>query len=181
MQLPGFFSRRVIGAAATAWAAALAALAATSSPAAPRATAAASAPRCATSGLVVWLDTQGSGAAGSIYYELKLTNLSGHACTIRGYPGVSAVNLPGHRLGSPASRDTSHTPRLVRLSGGATANATLRIINADNFPSSTCRQVTAAGLRVSPPNQTASRVVPFPFRACSGRPGNLSVRAVQKP
>jgi hypothetical protein len=163
--------------AAIAGAAALAAIAATTSPAAT--TAATS--RCATSGLVIWLETQGNGALGSIYYNLGFTNLSGHACTLLGYPGVSAVNLGGHALGSAASRDNSHAPVVVTLAAGATASAVLRIVEAGNFPSSTCRQVLAAGLRVYPPNQTASKVVPFPFSACSrSGPAYLSVRVVQK-
>jgi hypothetical protein len=42
-----------------------------------------------------------------------------------------------------------------------------------------CRPVTAAGLRVYPPNQKGSKVVPFPFRACSRvRPVYLHVQAV---
>ncbi len=36
-----------------------------------------------------------------------------------------------------------------------------------NYPRSVCRQVAAAGLRVYPPNETVSKVVPFPFAACS--------------
>jgi hypothetical protein len=41
--------------------------------------------------------------------------------------------------------------------------------------------VNAGGLRVYPPGQTASKLVPFPFRACSrSGPGYLSVEAVQK-
>ena len=94
---------RLAGAAVLACAAALApaaALADTASLAAPAAQA--GTPRCATSGLVVWMDTQGDGAAGSVYYTLQFTNLSGHACTLRGYPGVSAVSLSGHQLGAPA-------------------------------------------------------------------------------
>ena len=74
-------------------------VAATASPATwAGAAAAASTPRCATSGLVIWLDTQGSGAAGSTYYRIELTNLSGHTCTLVGYPRVAAVNLGGHQL-----------------------------------------------------------------------------------
>ena len=162
---------------ASACAAALAAIAATASPAATTATT----PRCATSGLVIWLETQGNGALGSIYYNLDFTNLSGHACTLVGYPGVSAVNLGGHTLGSAASRDNFHAPVVVTLAAGATARAVLRIVEAGNFPPSTCRPLTAAGLRVYPPNQTASKVVPFPFSACSrSRPVYLSVRVVQK-
>jgi hypothetical protein len=137
-----------------------------------------SAARCATSGLVVWLDTQGDGTAGSIYYKLEFTNLSGHACTLAGYPGVSAVDLGGRQLGSAGSRNTSHV-RTVRLANGATATAVLRITEAGNFPNSACHRVGAAGVRVYPPNETASKVVPFPFDACSRTgPVYLSVEAV---
>lgn len=48
---------------------------------------------CTTAGLVVWLNTQTNHAAGSAYYELEFTNLSGRGCVLRGYPGVSAANL----------------------------------------------------------------------------------------
>lgn len=146
-----------------------------------RAAVSAAMPVCATSGLVIWLNTQGDGAAGSSYYHLELTNLSGHACSIRGYPGVSAVNLAGHQLGAAAGRDRAQPNPLLALAPGATAAVLLRIVDADNFPASRCRQVTAAGLRVYPPNQTTAKVVPFPFRACSRQgPTYLTVRAVQK-
>lgn len=127
----------------------------------------ASAPRCAGSGLVVWLDTQGNGTAGSIYYQLELTNLSGRTCTLRGYPGVSAVGLGGRQLGRAASRESGRSPSTVTLANGAAARATLRIVAAGAFPSSSCRLTTAAALRVYPPNQSAAKVVPFPFEACS--------------
>jgi hypothetical protein len=141
----------------------------------------ASAPRCTTSGLVVWLDTQANGAAGSVIYKLKFTNLSGHTCALFGYPGVSAVDLAGNQLGSSATRDHARRARLVTLRGGRTATALLRIVDAGNFPASTCRPVTAAGLRVFPPNSPTSKLIPFPFRACSGTaPTYLFIRAVQK-
>ncbi|HEY5318726.1 MAG TPA: DUF4232 domain-containing protein [Solirubrobacteraceae bacterium] len=141
---------------------------------------AASTPKCATSGLVVWLDTQGNGTAGSTYYTLEFTNLSGHTCTLGGYAGVSAVDLAGHQLGSAASRDKATSPHTITLAAGASATAVLRIVEAGNFPGSACHQVTAAGLRVFPPNLTTSKVVPFPFPACSrSGPVYLSVRAVK--
>ena len=166
----GLTSARLIGAAAVASAAVII-------PAAAQG-AAAAAPPCTTSGLVAWLDTQGNGAAGSVFYTLELTNLSGRTCTVEGYAGVSAVNLAGHALGSAAARDHTVTPRLVTLAGGASADAVLRIVQAGNFPPSACRQVTAAGLRVYPPNLTRSKVIPFPFGACSrAGPVYLSVQA----
>ena len=174
-------SRRSNRAAATACAL-LGALTATVSVPAPVGAAGATAtPRCATSALVLWLDTTGNGAAGSSYYSLGFTNLSGHACTLLGYPGVSAVNLGGHALGSAAARENFQTPRVVTLAGGATAHAVLRIVEAGNFPASRCHEVTAAGLRVYPPNELASKVIPFPFPACSRTgPVYLSVRPVQR-
>ncbi|HWK16378.1 MAG TPA: DUF4232 domain-containing protein [Solirubrobacteraceae bacterium] len=145
-----------------------------------RARTASGTPRCVSSGLVVWLDTRGSGAAGSSYYMLKLTNLSGHSCTLTGYSGVSAVNLRGHQLGKAASRTSSPQPKLVKLADGATATEVLRIVDVSLFTPSACRPVTAAGLRVYPPNQTASKAIPFPFRACSrGGPVYLSVQAIR--
>lgn len=135
--------------------------------------------RCKSSGLVLWLDTQGSGTAGSSYYKLKLTNLSGHRCTLRGYPGVSAVNLAGRQLGSRASREHVGKVKRVTLKQGATATAVLRIAEAGNFPTAKCHMRTAAGLRVYPPGETSSKIVPFPFSACSRKgPVFLSVRAV---
>jgi hypothetical protein len=133
---------------------------------------------CNTSDLVVWYGGTGNAAAGSTYVTLKFTNQSGHTCTMRGYPGVSALDLRGHMLGSPASRDPSST-RVVRLANGATASAVLRIAFAGNFPPSACHRHAAAGLRIYPPNQTASKVVPIPFDACSRTgPIYLSVKAL---
>lgn len=131
--------------------------------------AAASVPPCSTPGLVVWLNTNGNGAAGSIFYKLEFTNQSGHTCTLRGYPGVSAIDLAGHQLGSPAARDRLHNPRTVTLRNGRTASAVLRIVEAVNFSRSLCHQRAAAGLRVFPPNRVRAKRVPFPFAACSRR------------
>jgi hypothetical protein len=140
---------------------------------------AASAPACTTSGLVVWLNTMGNGAAGSIYYQLQFTNLSRHTCTLTGYPGVSAIGLSGRQVGAAASRNAISAPRTVTLRPGAGASATLQIVEAGNFPRAACGPVTAAGLRVYPPNQRASKVVPFPFAACSrGASGVLRIAVV---
>ncbi len=158
--------------------AAIAVVAITASRAAARASAA-SLPRCTTSGLVVWIDTQGEGTLGHIFFNLEFTNLSGHTCTLRGYPGVSGVNLGGHRLGRPAERDTATPVHTVTLTNGATVSSVLRVTDVGVFPPSICGPTTAAGLRVFPPGATVSKVVPFPFGACA-RTGTsyLGVRAV---
>lgn len=178
MHLPTSSPRRLTGAAAIACAAALApaaALAATSSPAARQATA--SAPRCATSGLVVWLNVPpGNGYAGGAGYDLEFTNQSGHACTLRGHPGVSAVSLNGHQFGRPAGWAPPGITT-VTLANGATATAELIIEDTANFglrcfsraprPGRPGILPTAAGLRVYPPNQTAATMIPYPLQACA--------------
>jgi hypothetical protein len=154
-------------------------------PAEPTGALAASTPTCATSGLVIWLNQEGGGGAlGSIYYKLELTNLSGHTCTLYGFPGVAAVNLAGRQLGLAATREQTPKKGLVTLAGGRatlanseTATAIVRIIDVGALPG--CRPVAAAGLRVYPPGQTRSKVVPFPFETCSrGGRSNLIVQAV---
>lgn len=85
-------------------------------PAASTATAqAAAAPRCTTAGLVMWLNPEGSGTAGSFYYKLEFVNLSGRTCTLAGYPGVSAVSLSGRQIGASAKREVTGRPRTVML------------------------------------------------------------------
>jgi Protein of unknown function (DUF4232) len=167
-------------------AAALAALSLAGGPAAASGAATpargAATPACQTAGLVVWIDTQGNGTAGTIFYTLNFTNLSGHACALRGFPGVSAVNLRGKTLGRAAARDTGQAVRNVTLTNGHTAHAVLGIVDIGALPASSCPPTTAAGLRVFPPNQRASKVIPFPFQACgrAGGPAFLRIRPVTR-
>jgi Domain of unknown function (DUF4232) len=136
-------------------------------------------PSCATSNLVLWAG-DGEGAAGSVYRTLELTNQSGRACVLLGYPGVSAVDLHGHALGAPASRAPGTRSR-VTLQNGDTARATLRIAQAANFPAATCKRTAAAGVHVYPPGQTAAKTIPFPFDACALRgPVFLSIGPVRR-
>lgn len=135
----------------------------------------AAAPLCQTPRLVIWLDTNGNGTAGTFFYKLHFTNLSGHACTLNGFPFLYAVNLRGHQVGRRATFRRPPSPRRVRLASGRTATAVLGIVDTGNFPRSACHPVTAAGLRVFPPNQTRSKLVPFPFSVCSRRRGPASL------
>jgi hypothetical protein len=142
---------------------------------------AASVPQCATSGLVIWLTGNGA-AAGTDYSDLEFTNLSGHTCTLYGFAGVSAVGLSGQQIGKVGSWGANgKKPAVVSLAPDATAGALLGVTDAANYPSSICHEVLAAGLRVYPPDQKASKVVPYPLTVCSGKgPSVLSVQAIQK-
>ena len=102
----------IAAASLTGLIAAAAAFAASSSGTALAAdTAPAAVPACTAGNLGAWVAVdQGNGAAGSIYYPLQFTNLSRHACAMRGFPGVSAIDRNGHQLGSPA-RWATRVPR----------------------------------------------------------------------
>ena len=138
-------------------------------------------PQCKTSGLVIWSNNgAGGGTAGSVFYKIRFTNLSGHACTLHGFPRVAAVDLAGKRIGAAAEHEAGQKLKTVKLANGGTASSQLRIVNPGNFSPSACHPVTAAGLRVTPPGQSRSKLVPLPFATCANAAQHtLSVAGVR--
>ena len=69
----------------------------------------AAAPACATANLAVWVDVgQGSAAAGTTFYPLDFTNTGSRACTLFGYPGVSATNASLIKVYAPNQRTADY-------------------------------------------------------------------------
>ncbi|MFC4903163.1 DUF4232 domain-containing protein [Kocuria oceani] len=120
---------------------------------------------CATSALGVSAAPAG-GAAGSVWVDVTVTNTAAEPCVLGGYPGVSFVDADGTALGAPAVRDTGVPGTGRQLAPGESATAALRIGQAAVHPG--CEAREAAGLRVYPPENTRSVVVPFPAEACTG-------------
>jgi Protein of unknown function (DUF4232) len=136
-------------------------------------------PPCPTSALKSALGT-GNGAAGSTYYPLEFTNVSGSACTLFGYPGVSFATGPGGSLiGRPATRNPAVASTLITIPAGSTAHATLQVTDALNYPRSRCHMVTAHWLKIYPPNQTAPLYLSFTTPACAKPAHVLGIQAVQ--
>jgi hypothetical protein len=137
---------------------------------------------CPTSVLQVKLGL-GQGYAGGTYQVIDFTNTGSTSCTLLGYPGVSLVSGPAPytQIGLAAKRSTTTpvTPvKLITLAPGATANALLQIVDALNFPASTCGPVKATDLRIYPPNQKAPVYLPSTAEGCKkGGPG-LFISAV---
>ena len=140
-----------------------------SPPAAATSGAATTVPRCHRAGLTAWLGIPGGFTNGSDYYELEISNVSGTACTLYGYPGVSAVNARGRQLGSAAAREHTVSTRLVTLAPGATAHVVLSINHIYDFGPAICHPAAAVGLRVYAPGDYTALEVPFSFRACAKR------------
>jgi hypothetical protein len=139
-----------------------------------------SAVSCSTSSLNV---KQGlaQGYAGGVYEVIDFTNTSNSPCSLLGYPGVSLVTGPPHtQIGLAAKRSTtSGQVKLITLAPGATANATLQIVDALNFPSSTCGPAKAAALKVYPPNQTAPVYLANTSETCTKSVQTMNIGPVQ--
>jgi hypothetical protein len=124
-------------------------------------------PECATSGLAVKLGA-GNGAAGSTFIPIVFTNTTGSTCSMFGYPGVSFVTgQGGSQIGSAAMRDSTQPARTIVLAAGGVAHATLRVVQALNFPSAACKPVTANTLKIFPPGQTEPLYISFTAMTCA--------------
>ena len=152
---------------------------------------------CPTSGLEAWLGLGAASAATAArpgragppgaypghetYYTLEFTNVSDRACSLYGYPEVSAYRdspVAGGPIAGTAIRDTSVRPKPVMLEPGATAHAVLRVTAAAK-PAG-CPEVTAAELRITLPRQARPSFVPAHIPVCSQRGHvSLSVQAIQ--
>lgn len=146
---------------------------------------------CATSGLEAWLGLAENpvtsvGAHPDTYgtsYTLEFTNVSTRACSLYGYPEVSAYigqGPGGTQIGSVAAHDTSVRPQPVMLAPGQTAHAVLRVTSTETFQPNACAQVAVAELRVMLPDQVRPAFVPIHLSACSKKgPEFLRVEAIQ--
>jgi hypothetical protein len=143
---------------------------------------------CSTSGLAAWLGAAGAAdvpgvarSARETSYALEFTNVSSRACSLYGYPEVSAYRysaVAGGPIGGAAIRDTSVRPKPVMLEPGATAHAVLRVTAATR-PAG-CAEVTAEELQVRLPRQARPSFVPVNIPVCSQRGHvSLSVQAIQ--
>jgi hypothetical protein len=172
MKVTSRAGRRLAAGAGLACAAILlptAAMAASGSSAAPARPAVAA---CRSAGTEVWNAQEGDGALGTIRYEIELSNIGHHSCTLLGYPGVSEINIHGNEVGLPATH--GGTKFLVTIAPGGTAHFVLAVVAAG----AVCHHpVNGSTLRVFPPGQTVSQLVLFPNQMCPGR-STMSVDAV---
>jgi hypothetical protein len=137
---------------------------------------------CQTSGLRIWVDDWGDVMPRASDATVEFTNTSRAACTMSGYPQVSASWADGAQVGNAADRDTSVSVHPIVLFPGATAHAILAE-DISGFPGGSCKPVTVDGLRIVPPGQSVARYVQHAVTACSAagpqEPVFLHVRALQ--
>ena len=155
---------------------------AATTPAAPATTPAApSGPSpCPTRSLKVKLGAS-QGTAGSVYTTIVFTNVSSATCTLYGYPGVSlTTGKPVTVIGKSAKENPATPRRMVTLQPQTSANAQLRIVDAQNYPESQCDPKNTTYLQVYPPNQTVPVRIKHKTLGCA-KPINLMTVDVVKP
>lgn len=136
---------------------------------------------CQSSALKVSLRTTAAGvAAGSSLVPLEIENVSASSCTLPEYPDVSfASGSAGPDIGAPASRQHASRASALVLAPGTVAHAWLQIADVANYPASSCKPVTAHGLRVRFGSAAPATYIARAVQACAGaQHGSNSVLAV---
>jgi Protein of unknown function (DUF4232) len=168
----GFRRTAAVAAAVVALGAGGAAWAASSASAAPAAIG-----PCAANNLVIWVTTGGDSVSGTTYLHLDFSNRGRSACSLDGYPVVTATTLTQMRLGAAAGHGTGAPATTIDLAPGATAHSILGYV-AKNVGAA-CKPKDASQLKVYPPKSAGAKFAFFPLPVCTTGRYDLNVRVVQ--
>lgn len=123
---------------------------------------------CATGSLSAEVTpAEGGGAAGSVYWDVVLTNTGSAECTVTGFPGVSFTDASGAQVGEPAEREAAEGVT-VALAPGASAVAPLRVTSPGIIGG--CTPTTASSVVIYPPDQTESLTAAAEIEVCAEQP-----------
>ncbi|HTZ26563.1 MAG TPA: DUF4232 domain-containing protein [Streptosporangiaceae bacterium] len=132
---------------------------------------------CTAADLGVWVEADWMGGAmGTLSMPLEFTNLSDHACTLRGLPRVFAIGRDGSPLGSPAAPDRAGPEQTVRLAPGQTGYAVLGYSDVMTGDCPSADRATAFELRVYPPGRHSADHALWDFGTCSARGSSVFMR-----
>jgi hypothetical protein len=117
---------------------------------------------CTNGDLTVSLGTKGA-AAGSAYQEIVFTNKGMDDCTLFGYPGAALTSGQSSmdQIGQAAGRDTTSMPETVTLAPGQSADSTLRISDAGNYPQTMGNTEESADIQLYVPDQMSPVYIPY--------------------
>jgi hypothetical protein len=147
--------------------------------------AATSTSRCHTEDLSgAFTVVRGSQGAGNIVYNIELTNITSHTCTIYGHPGLLLLNAAHGALPTDVMWNSMVADHLITLAPGKSASASARFSpdvpgvgdNPGSGPGWTC-EPTAVYTEITPPDETAHLVVPVSPATPVCERGGMSVSA----
>jgi hypothetical protein len=124
----------------------------------------------------------GDAAAGTVYRQLVFTNTGASPCVLQGFPGVSYVaGDDGHQVG-PAAVRIGTKGEAIDLAPGASAAAPVGFTQVRNYDEAVCKPTAVRGLRVYPPQETASMFIALEGTGCAGNPPGqqLTVKTIQR-
>lgn len=124
-------------------------------------------PKCTNADLKAGYRATEAGA-GSRFGEITLTNVSGHACSLGGFGGLSYVGGgDGSQIGAPAEREG--TWRKVIMKPGQVAVSAVAESTAENYPASDCKPTKVDGFRVYVPDSYDSQFVRHETTGCADK------------
>ena len=127
------------------------------------------APLCATAQLTLRIGGGLVNDGADIYY-IYFKNTGATACTLRGYPGVSAVTGPdgsASQIGSDAKRTPTSPVATQLLRPGRSVQATLRFARTGNFVLPQCQHVNVMFLKIFPPGGTTAAYAGIDEQVCA--------------
>jgi hypothetical protein len=99
----------------------------------------------------------GSQATGHESLNIKLTNNSGHDCTVYGYPGMKLMDANNAGQATTVNRDHSQKPTTITVADGASVATTARIdfsLPSKDEPQSGNCEAPSVYLEITPPDET---------------------------
>jgi hypothetical protein len=115
-----------------------------------------------------------NGAAGTMYMDAIVKNMSNTACTVTGWPTVGLRDASNAPLGGNATPTNAFAPTTLTVAPGATVHAAVGFPQAGNFDSGVC-SVQSAKLALYLSSTTTPLTTPLQEQSCPG----FSVSAFQ--
>jgi hypothetical protein len=107
------------------------------------------------------------GAAGTIYNVFELTNVSGQACTINGYPGLIRFGRNGRTQKTVLVKDIQPGPASITVLPGEQASFVWAYTDVPSGSATSCKTTRVLG--VSVPGSSSSLYLAGTFPKCSNR------------
>jgi hypothetical protein len=127
------------------------------------------APLCATAQLTLRIGG-GLVSDGADIYYIYFKDTGATACTLRGYPGISAVTGPdgsASQIGSDAKRVPTSPVASQLLKPGRSVQATLRFARTGNFVLPQCQHVNVLFLKIFPPGGATAAYAGIDEQVCA--------------